>query len=77
MKAIRQFIEVKNNSFNVVLPEGFTAKTVEVIIMPLEVEDDIPQWQKDIVLERIEAIKQNPDLLMDEEQFWKDIENAS
>ena len=53
MNAIRQFIVVKNNSFNVVLPEGFTASRVEVIIMPLEVEDDIPQWQKDIVLERI------------------------
>ncbi len=53
MNAIRQFIEVKNNTFNVVLPEGFTAKTVEVIIMPMDVEDDIPQWQKDIVLERI------------------------
>ena len=77
MNAIRQFIEVKNNSFNVVLPEGFTASRVEVIIMPLEVEDDIPQWQKDVVLERIEAVKNNPDLLIDEEQFWKDIENAS
>jgi hypothetical protein len=53
MNAIRQFIEVKNNTFNVVLPEGFTAKTVEVIIMPMDVKDDIPQWQKDIVLERI------------------------
>lgn len=53
MNAIRQFIEVKNNTFNVVLPEGFTAKTVEVIIMPMDIEDDIPQWQKDIVLERI------------------------
>jgi hypothetical protein len=53
MNAIRQFIEVKNNSFNVVLPEGFTASRVEVIIMPMDVEDDIPQWQKDIVLERI------------------------
>jgi len=77
MNAIRQFIEVKNNTFNVVLPEDFTAKTVEVIIMPSEVEDDIPQWQKDIVLERIEAIKQNPDLLIDEEQFWKEVENES
>lgn len=53
MNAIRQFIEVKNNTFNVVLPEGFTAKTVEVIIIPMDVEDYIPQWQKDIVLERI------------------------
>ena len=77
MNAIRQFIEVKNNSFSVVLPEGFTAKTVEVIIMPMDVEDDIPQWQKDIVLERVVAIKQNPELLIDEEQFWKDIEDAS
>ena len=77
MNAIRQFIEVKNNSFTVVLPEGFTASRVEVIILPSEVEEDITQWQKDIVLERIEAIKQNPDLLIEEEQFWKDIENAS
>ena len=77
MNAIRQFIEVKNNSFNVVLPEGFTASRVEVIILPSEIEDDIPQWQKDIVLERVAAIKQNPDLLIDEEQFWKDIEDAS
>lgn len=53
MNAIRQFIEVKNNSFSVVLPEGFTASRVEVIILPSEIEDDIPQWQKDIVLERI------------------------
>jgi hypothetical protein len=77
MNAIRQFIEVKNNTFNVVLPEGFTAKTVEVIIIPMDVEDDIPQWQKDIVLARVAAIKQNPALLIDEEQFWKDIEDAS
>ena len=61
MNAIRQFIEVKNNTFNVVLPEGFTASRVEVIIMPLEVEDDIPQWQKDIVLERIN----NPQTFVD------------
>ena len=77
MNAIRQFIEVKNNSFSVVLPEGFTASRVEVIILPSEVEDDIPQWQKDIVLERVAAIKQNSELLIDEEQFWKDIEDAS
>ena len=53
MNAIRQFIAVKNNSFNVVLPKGFTAKTVEVIIIPSETLNDIPQWQKEIVLERI------------------------
>ena len=77
MNAIRKFIEVENNSSSVELPEGFTAKTVEVIILPLEVEEDTPQWQKDIVLERINAIKQNAEVLIDETQFWKDIENAS
>jgi hypothetical protein len=53
MNAIRQFIDVKNNRFNVVLPEGFNASRVEVIILPSEIEDDIPQWQKEIVLDRI------------------------
>jgi hypothetical protein len=57
MNAIRQFIEVKDNSFNVVLPKDFTAQRVEVIILPSDVEDDIPQWQKDIVLERINQPK--------------------
>ncbi len=53
MNAIRQFIEVKNNSFSVVLPKGFTAKTVEVIIMPTVENYSISEWQKEIVLERI------------------------
>ncbi len=77
MEAIRQFIDVKNHSFQVILPDNFNARRVEVIIISSEVEDDVPQWQKDIVLERIEAIKQNPNLLIDEDQFWKDVENES
>ncbi len=77
MDAIRQFIDVKNHSVQVILPDNFNARRVEVIILPSEDEDDVPQWQKDIVLERIEAIKQNPNLLIDEDQFWKDLENES
>lgn len=53
MDAIRQFIEVKNNSFNVVLPKEFSAKTVEVIIMPFVQNEPISDWQKEIVLQRI------------------------
>lgn len=53
MNVIRQFIEVKNNSFNVVLPEGFNAKTVEVIIMPTVESYNIPEQHKEIVLDRI------------------------
>ncbi len=53
MDAIRQFIEVKNNSFNVILPKDFTAKNVEVIIMPTADDFGIPEWHKKIVLERM------------------------
>lgn len=53
MNAIRQFIEVKNNSFNVMLPESFTGKIVEVIIIPPVENYSIPEWHKEIVLERI------------------------
>ncbi len=75
MTAIRQFIDVKNNSFKVTLPEEFKAQKVEVIIMPFETENEILTWQKDTVLQRIEAIKQNPELLIDEKEFWKELEN--
>lgn len=61
MNAIRQFFEVKNNSFNVILPEGFTAKTVEVIIIPLLQDNIVPDWHKSIVLERT----QNPQTAVD------------
>ena len=53
MNAIRQFIEVKNNTFQVILPEGFTAKNVEIIIMPTEENNTIPEWQKEKIRERI------------------------
>jgi galactose-1-phosphate uridylyltransferase len=34
MNAIRQFVEVKDQSFNVALPKYFNAKSVEFIIIP-------------------------------------------
>ena len=36
MKALRQFLKVKNHSINIHLPDDFNAKEVEVIILPLE-----------------------------------------
>lgn len=77
MKAIRQFVEVKNNSINVLLPASFNASRVEVIIFPSEKEENIPQWQKDTILERIDSINNNPELLINEKQFWKEIEDES
>ena len=53
MNAIRQYIEVKNNTFQVMLPESFTAKTVEVIIMPVDENSTIPEWHKELVAERL------------------------
>lgn len=37
--------------------------------------NEIPHWQKEKVLERINAIKKNKDLLIDEEQFWQELED--
>jgi Putative addiction module component len=74
MDAIRQFIEVKNNSFNVLLPKEFTAKRVEVIILPSEIEDDIPQWQKTEALRRLELYKKDPSSALDFDQVMDEIE---
>jgi hypothetical protein len=70
MNAIRQYIDVKNNKLNIVLPDDFTAKRVEVIILPSEHSIEIPQWHKDIVLERIK----NPFPLTDAFEMAKELE---
>lgn len=55
MNAIRQFVEVKDHSINVILPKDFSAKRVEVIILPNEEEDfyELTQEQKSILDERL------------------------
>ena len=73
MNAIRQFIEVKNNSFNVVLPEGFTAKTVEVIIMPTIENYNIPESHKEIILARIK----NPQTPVDAFEMIEQLEKEN
>ena len=77
MNAIRQIINLKNKTFEITLPNNFISKKIEVIILPVENDYDITDWQKEIVLKRLEAIKQNPNLLIEEEQFWKEIEDES
>lgn len=42
-----------------------------------EETEEIPQWHKDEVLRRVEAIKKNPELLMSEDEFWSAMENES
>lgn len=36
MQALRQIVNVKDNSLNIILPNDFKADKVEVIILPLE-----------------------------------------
>lgn len=75
MNAIRQFIDVKNNSFQVSLPDDFKASRVEVIILPSE-QNDIPQWQKTEALRRLEIYKNNPKSALDFDQVMDEIEQG-
>lgn len=59
MNAIRQFVEVKDHSFNVSLPKNFNAKSVEIIIIPNE-NDDFPmisEQQKKLLDKALEQDK--------------------
>lgn len=75
MEAIRQIISVKNHSITVILPDDFTADEVEVIILPVQNEYKIPQWQIDQVRERTENYLKNPKNTAEIDDFLKEIEN--
>jgi len=75
MEAIRQIISVKNHSITVILPDDFTADEVEVIILPVQNEYKIPQWQIDQVRERTENYLKNPKNTTEIDDFLKEIEN--
>ena len=36
MQALRQIVDVKNHSLNILLPNDFKAEKVEVIVLPVE-----------------------------------------
>ena len=75
MNAIRQFVEVKNHTFTIVLPDDFDANTVEVIILPKqENKIELSDETKVLLDARLNDYAQNPDevrdfdLLLDELQ---------
>jgi len=74
MKAIKQIIDVENHTFSVVLPKDFTAKRVEVIILPSNPEDDIPEWQKKESERRYNEYLQNPEIAILNEDFMKKLD---
>ncbi|QBN17502.1 hypothetical protein [Flavobacterium nackdongense] len=74
MKAIKQIIDVENHTFSVVLPKDFTAKRVEVIILPSNPEDDIPQWQQEKSERRYKYYLQNLEIAILNEDFMKKLD---
>ncbi len=74
MNALRQFVDVKNNSFNVLLPEDFKASRVEIIIMSSDISE-IPQWQKNEAIKRLEIYKTYPETVLDFDKAMDQIEN--
>ena len=75
MNAIRQFVEVKNHTFTIVLPDDFDANTVEVIILPKQQNKiEFSDETKALLDARLNDYAQNPDevrdfdLLLDELQ---------
>ena len=40
-------------------------------------EIEVLKWQKKIVLERKKMVEENPDLIIDEIDFWKKFEDES
>lgn len=76
MEAIKQIIEVKNHTFTVVLPDDFTASSVEVFILPYSPKDDIPQWQQDESERRYKEYLQNPEIAVDFDEAMDEIEKG-
>lgn len=73
MNAIRQFVEVKNHTFTIVLPDDFDASTVEVIILPKQQNKiELSDETKTLLDSRLNDYLQTPeevkdfDLLLDE-----------
>ncbi|TDE54333.1 hypothetical protein [Flavobacterium sp. GT3P67] len=74
MEAIRQIVKVRNHKINITLPDDFNADEVEVIILPISNNVEIPQWQIDQVRERTEKYLKNPSSAQDIDDFLKEID---
>lgn len=74
MQAIKQIIDVENHTFSVVLPKNFTARRVEVIILPCNPENDIPQWQQTESERRYNEYMQHPEIAILNEDFIKKLD---
>ncbi|TRX04534.1 hypothetical protein [Flavobacterium gawalongense] len=75
MNAIRQFVEVKNHTFTIVLPDDFDASSVEVIILPKQQNKIELSDETKIVLDsRLNDYMQNPDEVKDFDLLLDELE---
>ncbi len=75
MNAIRQFIEVKDHSFNVILPEDFSAKRVVIIILPSDNDVQISKETQNLLDKRLDHYLKNPEKVSDFDEFMQEMEN--
>jgi predicted oxidoreductase (fatty acid repression mutant protein) len=76
MDAIRQFIDVKNHSFQVTLPADFNAQRVEVIILPSDNnQDQLTDETKKMLENRLEQFHKNTNDVHDFDQLLDELEN--
>ena len=75
MQAIKRIIEVKNHTFTVVLPDDFTASSVEVIILPSNQYNDIPEWQQIESERRYKEYLKNPEIAISNDDFLRKIDS--
>lgn len=74
MNVIRQFLEVKDHSINVILPKDFSAKRVEVIILSSENEVQISKETQNFLDKRFDDYLKNPEKVTDFDKFMKEME---
>lgn len=76
MDAIRQFIDVKNHSFQVTLPDDFTARRVKVIILPLKEDNsELTEETQKMLDNRLEHYRKNPNDIHDFDELLDELEN--
>ena len=76
MDAIRQFIDVKDHTFQVTLPDNFNARRVEVIILPSREDDfELSDQTKKMLDDRLQHFKKNPNAVCDFDQLLEELDN--
>ncbi|MEK7256035.1 MAG: hypothetical protein AAB316_14885 [Bacteroidota bacterium] len=76
MNAIRTFAEVKNHEVRLVLPKSVKTKKVEIIIIPIEREDDEPATGTDKLTDLQRLLLLAPDMNDDEFQLIQEKRKA-